>query len=85
MSTKFPSSTVLMEPAAYMKNRGLRAIVEWAPRVLNRESDRLANGVTDGFHSRIEMKVDPNLPIDEEKVCFASRGSRKRFGIVDPL
>ena len=59
MSTKFPSSAVLLEPATYVKNRGLRAIVEWAPREFNRETDRLAKGVTDGFGPRLEMKIDP--------------------------
>ena len=44
MSTKFPSSAVLMELASFMKHRGMRAIVEWAPRECNREADMLANG-----------------------------------------
>ena len=38
MSTKFPSSAVLMELASFMKHRGMRAIVEWAPRECNREA-----------------------------------------------
>ena len=43
MSTRFPSSAVLMELASFMKHRGMRAIVEWAPRECNREADMLAN------------------------------------------
>ena len=42
MSTKFPSSAVLMELASFMKHRGMRAVVEWAPRECNREADMLA-------------------------------------------
>ena len=49
MSTKFPSSAVLMELALYMKLRRIRTIVEWAHREFNRESDNLANGITGGF------------------------------------
>ena len=44
MSTKFPSSAVLMELASFMEQRGMRAIVESAPRDCNREADMLANG-----------------------------------------
>ena len=49
LSTKFPSSAVLMELASFMKHRGMRAIVEWAPRKCNREADMLANGDTSLF------------------------------------
>ena len=37
MSTRFPSSAVLMELASFMKYLGMRAIVEWAPRECNRK------------------------------------------------
>ena len=40
---------VLMELASFMKYRGMRAIVEWAPRECNREADMLANGDTSLF------------------------------------
>ena len=59
MSTKFPSSAVLMELAAHLKNRGLWNVVEWAPREFNREADRVANGVTEGFNPQLEMKLQP--------------------------
>ena len=39
-----------MELAACMKDRGLRAIVDWAPREFSREADSLANGITDSFN-----------------------------------
>ena len=37
MTTRFPSSGLLMEMGSYMKSRGMRAIVEWAPREFNKE------------------------------------------------
>ena len=59
MSTKFLSSAVLMELAVFMKRRRIRTIVEWAPREFNRESDNLANGITEGFNPALEMKIWP--------------------------
>ena len=52
MSTKFPSSAVLMELASFM-----RAIVEWAPRECNREADMLANGDTSLFDPERRIPV----------------------------
>ena len=57
MSTRFPSSAVLMELASYMKAREMRAIVEWAPRECNREADLLDNGITDLFDPAHRMQV----------------------------
>ena len=45
MSTRFPSSAVLMELATYMKGRGMRTIVEWALQEFHKEADQLANGL----------------------------------------
>ena len=59
VSTKFPSSAVLMELAVFMRRRGFRTIVEEAPREFNRESDKLANGITEGFNPAPELKVRP--------------------------
>ena len=59
MSTKFPSLAVLMELAVCMKRRRIRTIVEWAPREFNRESDNLANGITEGSNPALEMKIRP--------------------------
>ena len=36
MTTRFPSSAVLMEMAILLKARGMRAVVEWAPRECNK-------------------------------------------------
>ena len=44
-----------MELASHMKHEKIKASVSWAPRVVNKEADRLANGDTTGF--------DPNLRI----------------------
>ena len=57
MSTRFPSSAVLMELATYMKARGMRAIVEWSPHECNKDADLLANGITDRFHPERRMLV----------------------------
>ena len=43
----------------YLKRRRIRTIVEWAPREFNRESDNLANGITEGFTPALEMKIRP--------------------------
>ena len=40
-----------------MKARGMRAIVEWAPRECNKEADFLANGITDRFDPERRMLV----------------------------
>ena len=43
----------------FMKRRRIRTIVEWAPREFNRESDNLANGITEGFNPALELKIRP--------------------------
>ena len=57
MSTKFPSSAVLMELAVFRKRRRIRTIVEWASREFNRESDNLANGITEGLNPALKMMI----------------------------
>ena len=57
MSTKFPSSAVLMELASFMKHRGMRAVVEWAPRECNREANMLANGHSSLFDPERRIPV----------------------------
>ena len=57
MSTRFPSSAVLMELATYMKRRGMRAVVEWAPRECNKEADMLANVDTSLFDPERRISV----------------------------
>ena len=63
-----------MELASFMKARGMRAVVEWAPRECDREADLLANGITDLFN--------PERRCTDVGVEYPSRGSdsRKRSG-----
>ena len=61
MTTRFPSSALLMEMGSYMKARGMRAIVEWAPREFNKEADQLANGVTDSFDPNRRIHVSSQI------------------------
>ena len=49
MSTKFPSSALLMAFSMFLKKSKIRALVEWAPQESNKEADEVANGVTGGF------------------------------------
>ena len=44
MSTRFPSSALLMEVATHMKHQGIKADVQWSPREANRQADQLAIG-----------------------------------------
>ena len=55
MLTRYLASALLMELASHMKHEKINASVSWAPREVNREADRLANGDTTGF--------DPNLQV----------------------
>ena len=49
MTSRYPASAVLMEMSALLKQIGLQASVQWAPRTANREADRFANGFTQDF------------------------------------
>ena len=42
MSTKYPSSAVLIEMSFVMTEKDIKANVQWTPREVNREADRLA-------------------------------------------
>ena len=44
MTTKFPACAVVMELAAYLKKRSMKAAVQWAPRAVNQEADSLSKG-----------------------------------------
>ena len=92
MTTCFPSSALLMEMGSYMKARGMRAIVEWAPREFNKEADQLANGITDSFDPDRRLHVSSRtlnwniLPTaiqagrDAEQ---AFRDMKERYGLPD--
>ena len=49
MTSKYPSSAVVMELACYLKRMSIKAVVDWAPRTANYEADELANGNTSRF------------------------------------
>ena len=59
MTTKFPSSALMMELAAFMKKESIKAVVQWAPRTANKEADAPANGSTEMFSPAYECRVDP--------------------------
>ena len=60
MTTKFPSSALMMELAVFMKKESIKASVQWAPRTANKEADALANGRTEAFSPVNERSVDPS-------------------------
>ena len=49
MTTRYPSSALVMELAADVKKNRVKATVEWTPREFNREADALANGDSSQF------------------------------------
>ena len=60
MSTKFPSSAVVMELSCYLKRAAAKASVEWASRSANYEADALANGITGSFDPSQRITDDVN-------------------------
>ena len=65
-----------MELASHMKHEKMKASVSWAPREVNREADRLANGDTTGF--------DPNLRCQHiHVVCSGGRTHHGQGGGTD--
>ena len=64
MTSKYPSSAVVMELACDLKRMSIKAVVDWAPRTANYEADELANGNTSRF--------DPakRITFEESKVLW---------------
>ena len=60
MWTKYPASAIIMEMASFMKKKGIRASVEWAPREGKREADSRANGNVAGFSPSQRPDVLPS-------------------------
>ena len=60
MSTKYPASAIMVEMASFMKKKGIRATVEWAPREGNCEAGSLANGNHEGVPDELTMHVRPS-------------------------
>ena len=48
-----------MELACYLKRMSVRAVVEWAPREINKGTDSLANGHTEQFVPNLRFHVYP--------------------------
>ncbi len=55
---KFPLCVVVMELSAQLEARGQRLEMRWAPREMNAEADRLANGDTRGFADNLRVNLD---------------------------
>ena len=72
MTSKYPSSAVVMELACYLKRMSIKAVVDWAPRTANYEADELANGNTSWF--------DPakRITFEESEVRHSSSGCAER-------
>ena len=60
MSTKCPSSAVVMELSCSLKQMAAKASVEWAPRSANYDADSFANGIACSFHPSRRTTVDVN-------------------------
>ena len=55
MTSRYPASAVLVEMSALLKQRGLQASVQWAPRTANRVGQRVHAGLQTGC----ECVIDP--------------------------
>ena len=58
MTSRYPTSAILMEMSVFLKRMGIKALVEWAPREGNRHADALANGSYEGFDPALRIPVD---------------------------
>ena len=70
MSTKFPAYALLMELATYMRKMSLRTVVEWAPREVNKEADKLAKGNAE--------ECGPSLRIHVSRTTVSGRARANR-------
>ena len=78
MTTKFPASAVVMELAAYMKARSLKAAVQWAPRSVNQEADSLANGDTSAFSPELREVIERKWVVLPDALKMG-RSSKEEF------
>ncbi len=56
-SSKFPLCAILMEIAARSESLGIRLAVEWIPREMNAEADKLAGGQFTGFNPSLRQVI----------------------------
>ena len=82
MSSKYPLSALLMEFGEQLRRSGVRPDVRWAPREVNREADRLANGDSSGFNPALRLRVLPPVGgwiiLDEALVLGETAENEKR-------
>ena len=57
-TTAFPLCCVVMELAAQLEARGVELMLDWIPRDVNAEADRLADGNSVGFRDRNRVGKD---------------------------
>ena len=76
MSSKYPLSALLMEFGEQLRRSGVRPDVRWAPREVNREADRLANGDSSGL--RVLPPVGGWIILDEALVLGETTENEKR-------
>ena len=57
-SSKYPLCILAMELSALLESKGQRLLLRWAPREVNAEADRLANGNCSGFDPLKRVWVD---------------------------
>ena len=58
-TTKFPLNVVVMELATILESLNLHLDLNWVPRELNEEADRLSKGVHDGFTPSNRVQLSP--------------------------
>ncbi len=58
-TTKFPLCCIAMELSVLLESRGMQLNLEWTPRELNVEADRLSNGDSQGFDPALRVAIDP--------------------------
>ncbi len=57
-STKFPLCCIAMELSVLLERRGMQLDLEWTPREMNTEADRLSNGDSRGFNEALRVHVN---------------------------
>ena len=60
LTTTYPLCCVAMELAAQLERRGAELSLEWVPRNMNAEADRLADGDATGFSpvNRVDLPME---------------------------
>ena len=59
MTTRYPSSALVMGLAAETKKNRVKAQVEWTPSEFSREADALTNGNSSLFSPELQLRVEP--------------------------